>query len=78
MRDLQRMDGITKITAAEQFRCERAAGKKQRCGNGEKERADIQVANQPAAKGSLFERFQINRLLEMVDKQFTPQSWQLN
>ena len=51
--DLQWMDGIPEITAAEQFGCEGTAGKEHRCGNGEKERADIHAENQSAPEGSL-------------------------
>ena len=72
VRDLQRMDGIPEITASEQFGCEGTAGKEHRCGNGEKGRADIHVENQPTPKGSLFGRFQFDRLLELVDGQVIP------
>ena len=72
MRDLQRMDGIPEITAAEQFGCEGTAGKEYRCGNGEKGRADIHVENLPAPEGSLFGRFRFNRLLELVNRQVIP------
>ena len=78
VRNLQRMDGISKITAAEQFGCEGTAGKEKRCGNGEKERADIHVENQPEPEGSLLGRFQFNRLLELVESQVIPQSQRLN
>ena len=55
VRDLQRMDGIPEITAAEQFGCEGTAGKEQRCGNGEEKRADTHVAHQRADKGKALE-----------------------
>ena len=77
VRDLQRMDGIPKVAATEQFGCEGTAGKEHRCGNGENERADIHVENQPAPEGSLLGQFQFDRNLELVDKQFTPKSQQL-
>ena len=69
VRDLQRMDGIPEITAAEQFGCEGTAGKEQRCGNYEKERADIHFANRILDKGGLLERSQFNVLLELVNEQ---------
>ena len=66
------MDGIPKVAATKQFGCEGTAGKKHRCSNGEEERADIHVENQPAPEGSLLGRFQFNRLLELVDRQVIP------
>ena len=74
VRNLQRMDRVPKITHAEQFGCEGTAGKEQRCGNCEKERADIHFANQLADNGGLLERSHFNGLLELVDGQITPKS----
>ena len=67
--DLQRMDGFPEITTAEQFGCEGTAGKEKRCGNYEKERADIHFANRLLDKGGLFERSQFNGLLELINEQ---------
>ena len=72
VRDLQRMDGIAEISASQQFGCEGTAGKEQRCGNGEKERADIHFANRLLDNVGLLERSQFNGLLEMVDEQVIP------
>ncbi len=66
------------MTAAEQFGCESTAGKEQRCGNCEKERADIQLANQLADNGGLLEQSQFNGLLELADEQVIPPSQRLN
>ena len=69
MSDLQRVDRLAEITAAEQFGCEGTTGKEQRCGNCEKERADIHFANRLLDKGGLLERSQFNVLLELVNEQ---------
>ena len=69
MSDLQRMDRLAKITAAKQFGCEGTTGKEQRCGNCEKERADIHFANRLLDKGGLLERSQFNGLLELINEQ---------
>ena len=78
VRDLQRMDGIPEITAAEQFGCEGTAGKEQRCGNGDEKRADIHFANRLLDSSGLLERSQFNRLLELVDEKVIPSSQRLN
>ena len=78
LRDLQRVDRIPEKTTAEQFGCESTAGKEQRCGNCEKERADIHFANRLLDKGGLLERSQFNGLLELVDKQIIPWLQHLN
>ena len=78
MSDLQRMDWIPEITAAEQFGCEGTAGKEQRCGNGEEKRADIHFANRLLDKGSLLERSQFNGLLVLVDEKVIPLSQRRN
>ena len=74
VRDLQRMDGIPEITAAEQFGCEGTAGKEQRCGNGEEKRTDAHVAHQQADKGKVLERCQTERLSGLVGRRVTPRS----
>ena len=74
VRDLQRVDSLAEITAAEQFGSEGTTGKEQRCGNCEKERADIHFAKRLLDSSGLLERSQFNGLFELVDEKVIPLS----